>query len=134
MFTGFVAEEDLAALYNAADLFVFPSFYEGFGLPVIEAMACGRPVICSHGGSLPEVVDRAAVLVDPHSTAELVRAMHDALLDKELQARLGRQSLQRAGAFSWRETARKTLDVYYAVAEGRRQKVVPAPEPVRMAR
>ena len=134
VFTGFVAEQDLAALYNAADLFVFPSFYEGFGLPVIEAMACGRPVICSQSGSLPEVVDRAAVLVDPHSTAELARAMRDVLLDEELQARLGRQSLHRAGAFSWRETARKTLEVYYAVAEGRRQKAVAAPEPVRMAR
>ncbi|MBI3694244.1 MAG: glycosyltransferase family 4 protein [Acidobacteria bacterium] len=134
VFTGFVPEEDLAALYNAADLFVFPSFYEGFGLPVIEAMACGRPVICSHSGSLPEVVDRAAILVDPHCTAELVQAMRDVLLDKELQVRLGRQSLQRAGAFSWRETARKTLDVYYAVAEGRRQKAAPVPEPVRMAR
>ncbi|HYM11015.1 MAG TPA: glycosyltransferase family 1 protein [Bryobacterales bacterium] len=131
---GFVAEEDLAPLYNAADLFVFPSLYEGFGLPAIEAMACGRPVVCSSSGSLPEVVDRAAILIDPHSIGDLVRAMRDVLRDDQLRSRMGRQSLQRAAGFSWRETARRTLDVYYAVAEGRRQSVAPAPEPIRVAR
>ena len=114
--TGFVGERDLADLYNAADLFVFPSFYEGFGLPVIEAMACGRAVVCSDAASLPEVADAAAILVDPHSTAEIVRALRDVLVDAELRQRLERHGLQRAKAFSWRETARKTLEVYYAVA------------------
>jgi len=130
--TGFVTEEDLVDLYNAADLFVFPSFYEGFGLPVIEAMACGRAVICSGVSSLPEVADAAAILVDPHSTGEIVRAMRDVLLDAELRQRLERLSLQRARFFSWTETARKTLEVYYAVAEGTRLRA--APEPARVAR
>ena len=124
--TGFVGEEDLAALYNAADLFVFPSFYEGFGLPVIEAMACGCAVVCSNAASLPEVADAAAILVDPQDTAEITRAMRDVLLDHELRERLKRHGLQRAGAFSWRETARRTLEVYYAVAEGRRRTVAAA--------
>lgn len=130
--TGFVSEDDLLCLYNAADVFVFPSFYEGFGLPVIEAMACGRPVICSSSGALPEVADRAAILVDPYSTAELARAIRDVLLDAELRERLERQSLVRAGLFSWRETARTTLEVYYAVAEAHRRNGKAVLEPVRM--
>ena len=130
--TGFVSEEDLAALYRAADLFVFPSFYEGFGLPVIEAMASGRAVICSNTSSLPEVADAAALLIDPRSTGEIVRAMRDVLLDGELRERLERHSLQRARLFSWRETARQTLEVYYAVADGRRRTLSPAPEPARV--
>jgi glycosyltransferase involved in cell wall biosynthesis len=133
LLTGFVPEKDLVSLYNAADLFVFPSFYEGFGLPVLEAMACGRPVVCSTGGSLREVADHAAILVDAHSTAELVRAMRDVLLHDELRRRLEKQSLQRAGLFTWRETARKTLEVYYEVAEGFRQKIA-VPERIRVAR
>ncbi|MBI3664970.1 MAG: glycosyltransferase family 4 protein [Acidobacteria bacterium] len=132
--TGFVGEEDLAALYSAADLFVFPSYYEGFGLPVIEAMACGRAVICSNTSSLPEVADAAAILVDPGSTAEIVRAMRDVLLDAELRERLERHSVQRARLFNWRETARRTLEVYYTVAEGHRRNLTPAPEPARVAR
>ncbi len=118
--TGFVGEDDLAALYNAADVFVFPSFYEGFGLPVIEAMACGRAVVCSNTASLPEVAGGAAVLVEPGSAGDLLRAMREVLLNEELRQRLERRSLQRAAALSWRETARQTLDVYYSVAEGRR--------------
>jgi glycosyltransferase involved in cell wall biosynthesis len=116
---GFVEDEILPALYNAADLFVFPSFYEGFGLPLVEAMACGRPIACSTATALPEVVDGAGIFFDPHSTAELVRALRDVLLDGELARRMERKSLQRAASFDWRETARKTLDVYYEVAESR---------------
>jgi len=134
LFTGFVEEQDLAALYNACDLFVFPTFYEGFGLPVIEAMACGRPVICSNTSSLPEVVDAAAILVDPRSTVEIVRAARDVLLDAELRERLEKHSLQRARVFSWRETARQTLEVYYAVAEGQRQKRTTTAELARVGR
>ena len=115
--TGFVNDEVLPALYNAADLFVFPSFYEGFGLPAIEAMACGRPVACSNATALPEVVDGAAVLFDPASVGEQMRAMRDILLDQEFSRRQEKKSLQRAACFGWEETARKTLDVYYAVAD-----------------
>ncbi len=129
--TGFVSEDELVDLYNAADLFVFPSFYEGFGLPVIEAMACGRAVISSNAASLPEVADAAGILVDPEDAGELVRAMRDVLVDAELRERLERLGLQRARYFSWLETARKTLDVYYAVA-GRRARAAAAAEPVRV--
>ena len=115
--TGFVDDELLPSLYNAADIFVFPSFYEGFGLPAIEAMACGRAVACSSATALPEVVDAAAILFDPESIEQQTRAIRDILIDPELAARMEKKSLQRAAAFDWRETARKTLDVYYSVTE-----------------
>jgi glycosyltransferase involved in cell wall biosynthesis len=130
--TGFVSEDELVDLYNAAELFIFPSFYEGFGLPVIEAMACGRAVISSNAASLPEVADAAAILVDAHLTGELVRAMRDVLLDAELRERLERLSLQRTRYFSWLETARKTLEVYYAVAQRGRARRAAAVEPARV--
>ncbi len=119
-FAGFVSDEDLLHLYNACDLFVFPSFYEGFGLPVLEAMACGRAVACSGTSSMPEVADGAGVMFDPYSSREMVRAMADLLLDGELRARMERLGLQRAARFSWRTTAQKTLDVYREVAERHR--------------
>jgi glycosyltransferase involved in cell wall biosynthesis len=116
---GFVDDDFLPALYNAADLFAFPSFYEGFGLPVVEAMACGRPIVCSSATALPEVVDGAGLFFDPHSVGDQTRALRDILLDPELSARMERKSLQRAAFYDWRETARKTLEVYYQVAESR---------------
>jgi glycosyltransferase involved in cell wall biosynthesis len=116
-FVGFVSDEDLLNLYNACDLFVFPSFYEGFGLPVLEAMACGRAVACSRTSAMPEVADGAGILFDPYSTSEMVRAMADLLLDVELRTRMERLGLQRASRFSWRATAQKTLEVYREVAE-----------------
>ncbi len=119
-FAGFVSDEDLLHLYNACDLFVFPSFYEGFGLPVLEAMACGRAVACSRTSSMPEVADGAGILFDPYSTSEMVRAMADLLLDSELRARMERLGLQRAARFSWRATAQRTLEVYREVAERHR--------------
>lgn len=119
-FTGFVSDDDLLQLYNACDLFVFPSFYEGFGLPVLEAMACGRAVACSRTSAMPEVADGAGILFDPYSTREMVRAMADLLLDAELRARMERLGLQRAAHFSWRSTAEKTLEVYHEVAERNR--------------
>ena len=125
-FLGFVSDQDLLHLYNACDLFVFPSFYEGFGLPVLEAMACGRAVVCSNTSAMPEVVDGAAILFDPYSMDEMTRAMADLLLDAELRARMERLGLQRAAHFSWQETAQRTLDVYYAVAEGGRAEPAPA--------
>jgi glycosyltransferase involved in cell wall biosynthesis len=116
-FTGFVTDEELLQLYSASELFVFPSFYEGFGLPLLEAMACGRAVACSRTSALAEVVDAAAILFDPHARDEMVRAMLDLLLDAELRGRMERIGLQRAAQFSWRQTAQKTLDVYYEVAD-----------------
>jgi glycosyltransferase involved in cell wall biosynthesis len=117
-FCGFVTDPDLLQLYNACDLFVFPSFYEGFGLPALEAMACGRAVACSRTTSLPEVVDGAAILFDPYSTDEMARAVADLLRDAELRTRMERLGLQRAAQFSWQRTAEKTLEVFYDVVEG----------------
>jgi len=116
-FFGFVSDEDLLQLYNACDLFVFPSFYEGFGLPALEAMACGRAVVCSHTSALPEVVDGAAILFDPYAIDEIVRALADLLLDGQLRARMERLGLQRAAHFSWQKTAERTLAVFYDVLE-----------------
>jgi glycosyltransferase involved in cell wall biosynthesis len=120
-FVGFVSDTDLLQLYNACDVFVFPSFYEGFGLPVLEAMACGRAVVCSNTSALPEVVDGAALLFDPYAVDETVRAIADLLLDSELRARMERLGLQRAAHFSWQKTAERTLEVFHQVAEQPRE-------------
>jgi glycosyltransferase involved in cell wall biosynthesis len=118
-FFGFVSDRDLLQLYNACEVFVFPSFYEGFGLPALEAMACGRAVVCSNTSALPEVVDGAAILFDPYAVDEIVRAIADLLLDAELRARMERLGLQRAAHFSWQKTAERTLEVFREVAEPR---------------
>ncbi|HTB18230.1 MAG TPA: glycosyltransferase family 1 protein [Bryobacteraceae bacterium] len=115
-FTGFVDDEELRRLYGACDLFVYPSFYEGFGLPILEAMACGRAVACSNTSAMPEVADSAALLFDPSSQRDLVFAMRDLLLNPELRQRMERLGVQRAAMFSWTSSAAKTLDLYYAVA------------------
>jgi glycosyltransferase involved in cell wall biosynthesis len=120
-FTGFIDDSELLQLYGACDLFAFPSFYEGFGLPILEAMACGRAVACSNTASMPEVADACAILFDPHSTSEMARAIADILLDVELRTRLERLGLQRAAQFSWERTAGRTLEVYRQAA-GERQK------------
>jgi glycosyltransferase involved in cell wall biosynthesis len=117
-FCGFVSDPELLQLYNACDLSVFPTFYEGFGLPALESMACGRAVTCSNTTSLPEVVDGAAILFDPYSTDEMVRALADLLLDAELRTRMERLGLQRAAHFSWQRAAERTLEVFHEVAEG----------------
>ncbi len=124
-FTGFVSDDDLLQLYNACEFFVFPSLYEGFGLPVLEAMACARAVACSNSTAVPEVADAAAILFDPKSEDEIVRAMLDLALDPELRARMGRLGSQRAAHFNWRRTAERTLDVYLEVVmRGARRKPV----------
>src|SRR5580692_405839 len=115
-FTGFIDDQDLVHFYGACDLLVFPSFYEGFGLPILEAMACARAVTCSNLTAMPEVADGAAILFDPHSSTEIGRAISDVLLDPELRARLERLGTQRAAQFSWEQAARRTLEVYYDVA------------------
>jgi glycosyltransferase involved in cell wall biosynthesis len=113
VFTGFVDDPDLQALYSAATVYACPSFYEGFGFTVLEAMACGTPVICSSATSLPEVADTAALYSDPRDpeqmASQLSRVFSDAALRNSLIEQ-GRQNLQR---FSWADTARQTLAVYY---------------------
>ncbi|HEY3290429.1 MAG TPA: glycosyltransferase family 1 protein, partial [Anaerolineae bacterium] len=111
-----VRDEDLPALYSACDLFVFPSLYEGFGLPPLEAMACGAPVTCSNTSSMPEVVGDAALLFDPSRPQEIAQAIGRILKEPALQADLRARSLQRAAQFSWRQCARTTLEVYRSVA------------------
>jgi glycosyltransferase involved in cell wall biosynthesis len=128
-FTGFVEDDELLRLYGACDLFVYPSLYEGFGLPILEAMACGRSVACSNTSAMPEVADSAALLFDPNSVPEMVRAMRDLLLDAELRTRMERLGLHRATLFSWEKSARKTLDVYYEIA-GRSRLRTPSAKPV----
>ena len=125
-FTGFVDDEDLVDFYGACDLFVFPSFYEGFGLPILEAMACGRAVASSATTAMPEVADSAGILFDPTSREEMTRAMIDVLVDPELRRRLERLGQSRASIFSWEAAASKTLDVYYQVA-GKVRRAAPAP-------
>jgi len=118
-FTGFVSDPELMELYNACDCFAFPSFYEGFGLPILEAMACGRAVACSNTSAMPEVADGAGLLFDPYRIDEIARALKDILIDPELRGRMERLGVQRAATFTWTKSARATLDVYEAVAGGR---------------
>ena len=118
-FTGYVADADLPALYSAAELFVFPSLYEGFGLPPLEAMACGTPVVTTNVSSLSEVVGDAALTVDPYDSSALAAALERALTDSALRAELRRKGLQRAAQFSWERTARETLAVYRQVLAAR---------------
>jgi glycosyltransferase involved in cell wall biosynthesis len=108
----FIEEEDKAAVYSGASVFVFPSLYEGFGLGPLEAMSCGAPVICSNRTSLPEVVGDAAITLDPNDTDALVEAMCNVLTIGDLAADLRARSLQRAAQFSWRKTAAETVAVY----------------------
>lgn len=118
VFTGYVPDEDLVLLYNAADLFVFPSLYEGFGLPVLEAMACGTAVISSNAASLPEVAGDAAILVDPYDVEGLARAIVQVISDAQLRRSLAERGLSRASQFSWEETARRTRHLYEEVLAG----------------
>jgi len=127
-FTDFVHDDDLLQLYGGCDVFVFPSFYEGFGLPILEAMACGRAVACSETSAMPEVADSAAILFDPHDTGQMTRALRDLMIDSELRARMERLGQQRATQFSWQRTAELTLRVYHAVV-GSEQPVSVATKP-----
>ena len=105
-------EEEKPLWYSAADLFVYPSLYEGFGLPPLEAMACGTPVIVADTSSLPEVVGAAGVYVDPHDVEGLAGAMTALLRDPERRHTLAAAGLAQSGRFSWRTTAAQTAQVY----------------------
>ena len=110
--TGFVPDADLPALYSAGAVFAFPSLHEGFGLPPLEAMACGTPVVAADAASLPEVIGNAGLLVDPRDDVALARAIERALTDVNLRASLRARGLERAALFTWERTARETLQVY----------------------
>jgi glycosyltransferase involved in cell wall biosynthesis len=114
-FVGRVSSEDLLYLYNAAEMLAHPAFYEGFGLPPLEAMACGLPVIVSNVASLPEVVGDAGILIDPHDVDELTVAMWRVLNDGDLNREMREKGLRQAGRFSWERAARETLEIYRQV-------------------
>lgn len=115
---GSVAEEHLPALYTGASLFVLPSLEEGFGLPLLEAMACGTPSVCARGPALDEVAGGAAAQFDPRQTADLARLLGQLLRDPERRLELGRRGITRARAFSWRRTAELTAEAYRETLAG----------------
>jgi glycosyltransferase involved in cell wall biosynthesis len=118
LFPGFIPRDELPLWYNAADLFVYPSLYEGFGLPPLEAMACGTPVVASNTSSLPEVVGDAGLLVEPTDAEEIAEAMQRLLTDSTLRDELTSKGLERARAFTWHRTARETAEVYDRALSG----------------
>jgi glycosyltransferase involved in cell wall biosynthesis len=113
--TGYVPDEHLVWLYNAAEIFLYPSFYEGFGLPPLEAMACGVPVIASNGGALPEVVGSGGVLLPPDQPAQWAHAILTLLQNESYRKGVHQRALQRAQEFHWEDTARRTWQVYEEV-------------------
>ncbi len=112
VFTGFVSDEELDTLLRRADILVYPSLYEGFGIPVIEAMQVGTPVVASGIGGTAEVAGDAAILVDPYNTDEITLGMSRLLLDRELRAELSRKGMKRASSYSWVRTSGKYLELY----------------------
>lgn len=110
--TGYVPESDLPALYSGAVCFVYPSYFEGFGLPPLEAMKCGAPVIVGNKTSLPEVVGDAALMIDPFDVNAIAAAIKRVIADSDFRAELRVKGLERAKQFDWKETARQTLEVY----------------------
>jgi glycosyltransferase involved in cell wall biosynthesis len=117
-FLGYVEDADLPALYSGARAFVFPSLYEGFGLPVLEAMACGTPTIASRSSSIPEVVGDAAILVDPFDVSAIAEGIEQVLGNPDLAAELRGRGVARARSFTWDRAARETLDAYQEVLDG----------------
>lgn len=119
VFTGFVDKEDLPKFYSAVFLFIFPSLHESFGLPILEAMACGCPVITSNVFAMPEIAEDAAILVNPYNINEIADAMHEVLTNSSLREELRKKGIERAKKFSWRRTAEEYLKVYKEVVEER---------------
>jgi glycosyltransferase involved in cell wall biosynthesis len=115
VFTGYLQDQVVAALYRQCLAFIYPSLYEGFGLPVLEAMACGAPTVTSNSSSLPEVAGDAAILVDPTSAEAITSAIEQLVADGSLRDKLRDRGLRQAARFSWEQTARQTLEVYQQV-------------------
>ena len=117
IFPGYVDEEDLPACYQLAKVFAYPSLYEGFGLPPLEAMACGTPVVISNRSSLPEVVGDAGLLVDPTDPQALATALNQILANTELRSDLKQRSLVRAKEFSWAKAAYELKTIYHTLCD-----------------
>jgi glycosyltransferase involved in cell wall biosynthesis len=116
--TGWVPSEDVPVLYNLADLFVFPSFYEGFGIPLLEAMACGCPIVTSNRETTVEVVDDAAILVDPADVDDIAAGIYKGLTSQNLRRDLVQKGFRRVNKFSWETSARETLSLFESVVAG----------------
>jgi len=123
IFTGQIREHDKAPLYSAATVFAFPSLYEGFGIPVLESMACGTPVVTSNRSALPEVAGDAGLLVDPYDTDAICAGLADLLEQQTLRDELARRGLDRARRFTWRQVAEQTVRVYRQVIDSRQSSV-----------
>ena len=117
IFPGLVAEDDLPCLYSAASMMVFPSLYEGFGLPIVEAMACGVPVIASNASCLPEVAGNASLMVDPRDVSAMATAMQELVSQSSLRAALRARGLERAEQFRWENSAAELLQIYRTIGE-----------------
>jgi glycosyltransferase involved in cell wall biosynthesis len=117
IFTGYVEYEDIPAIYNAATIFAFPSHYEGFGLPPLEAMASGTPVISSNTSSMPEVIGEAGILLPPKDESAWAEAINTLLTDKKLWEANRKKGLEQAKRFSWKRCAQETIAVYEKVAK-----------------
>ena len=118
-FTGYIPTTDLPIVYNLAQIFVYPSTYEGFGIPPLEAMACGTPVITTSGSAMANHVDNAALLVTPQDEEELAQAMHKLLNNPKLQEELSIRGQQKASSFTWKRTAQETVKVYRQILQTR---------------
>ncbi len=119
IFAGYVAEPEMPEWYSAADLLVYPCEYAGFGLPPLEAMACGTPVITSNTTSLPEVVGEAGIMLDPHDEEKLSKEMYRVLNDEKLAGNMIQMGLERSKLFEWDESAQQTMEVYRSMEKGR---------------
>ena len=123
MLPGFVEDDDKPAFYNLASAFVYPSVYEGFGFPALEALSCGTPVITSNSSSLPEVVGDAGILIDPHRPDELFRALEAVLLDRKLRKTIRERGIVRAKTFTWDNAAKRVSEAFASVSPERRDVV-----------
>ncbi len=122
IYTDSIEDSDLPLIYNGASMFVYPSVAEGFGLPPLEAMACGTPVISTNASSIPEVVGDAGILTQPGDTKELAKAIYNVLSNKNLRKRLAQKGPERAKLFTWEKTAKETLEIYNRLNNGKRSR------------
>jgi len=124
IFPGYIPDEDIPLLYNAAEMFVFPSLEEGFGFPVLEAFACETPLVCSNAASLPEIAGNGALLTDARNTDKLAQSVMEMIRNPDLRKNLVRKGKKRAGEFTWERCGKETIEVYQkSLGHNRRNKL-----------